>query len=179
MKFSATNKILLVYAMVAAMFCEGCINDDHQTSDQTTLVKIGQTAPDFTVEMLDGSNITLSDLRGDVVLLTLFDPECPSCQKEMAVAQSQIIDRIAGKGIHYLPISRGYDRKTIEDYCRINGYTFPMGLDPDKSIYLRYATKFVPRSFVIDRKGVIRYLYVEYELDSLPEILSAAEHLAM
>jgi peroxiredoxin len=51
-------------------------------------------------------------------------------------------------------------------------------LDPQKRIYGLYATKYVPRSFVIDRQGIIRHIYVEYELDALDAILTAAEQLA-
>lgn len=172
--------IAVVWSVVVcmAMIAQGCISDGNESADETTLVKIGQQAPDFTVEMLDGSKIHLSELRGEVVLLTFWDPECPTCRGEMAAAPSRIVERIRAAKVNYLPISRGYDRKTIADFCANNEYEFSVGLDPDKKIYSLYATKYVPRSFLIDKRGVIRYLYVEYQLDKLEEILSAAERLA-
>ena len=171
--------IIKVWAVVigAVLLSLGCINDADETAEETTLVKIGQQAPDFTAEMTDGSRIRLSELRGKVVLLTFWDPECPTCRREMTEAQSRIVERMKSAGVNYLPISRGYDKKTITDFCKNNGYTFPVGIDPNKEIYGLYATKFVPRSFIIDKGGVIRYIYVEYELDKLEEILSAAEIL--
>ena len=172
--------IAMVWSVVVCMvmIAQSCINDGNESADETTLVKIGQKAPDFTVEMLDGSRVRLSELRGEVVLLTFWDPECPACRNEMAAAPSSIVDRMRAASVNYLPISRGYDRKTIADFCTNNGYEFSVGLDPDKAIYSLYATKYVPRSFLIDKRGVIRYLYVEYKLDKLEEILSAAERLA-
>ena len=171
--------IIKVWAVVigAVLLPLGCINDADETAEETTLVKIGQQAPDFTAEMTDGSRIRLSELRGKVVLLTFWDPECPACRREMTEAQSRIADRIKSAGVNYLPISRGYDKRTITDFCKNNGYTFPVGIDPNKEIYGLYATKFVPRSFIIDKGGVIRYIYVEYELNKLEEILTAAETL--
>ncbi len=179
MLYSLLHRALVCGAVaVAAWLMAGCINDEHLDADETTLVQIGQQAPDFTVEMLDGRSISLRDLRGGVVLLTFWDPECPSCRNLMAATPSRIVERMEAAGVTYLPISRGYSRAVIADFCQSNGYTFPVGLDPDKSIYTLYATKFVPRSFLIDKQGVVRSLYVEYELDELEEILSSAERLA-
>ena len=175
----SVRHIIRVWAVVigAALLSLGCINDADETAEETTLVKIGQLAPDFTVEMTDGSCIRLSELRGKVVLLTFWDPECPTCRREMAEAQNRIVERMESAGVKYLPISRGYDKKTITDFCKNNGYTFPVGIDPNKEIYGLYATKFVPRSFIIDKGGIICYIYVEYELNKLEEILTAAETL--
>lgn len=179
MNYSFLHRALGCLAVaVVAWLMMGCINDDHLDAVQTTLVGVGQQAPDFTVEMLDGRSITLRDLRGGVVLLTFWDPECPSCRNLMAATPSRIVERMEVAGVTYLPISRGYSRAVIADFCQSNGYTFPVGLDPDKSIYTLYATKFVPRSFLIDKRGVVRSLYVEYELDELEAILSSAERLA-
>ena len=176
--FDFTRKICIASVVLATLLFTSCIKDKVESSDDTTLVGIGQTAPDFTVDMLDGDKITLSDLRGDVVLLTFWDPECPTCQKQMDVAEERIVKRLQDNSVHYLPISRGYTREYISDYCSSRGYDFPIGLDPQKRIYGLYATKYVPRSFVIDRQGIIRHIYVEYELDALDAILTAAEQLA-
>ena len=173
-------KALFRYAAVllAVALVTSCIKDEHEEADATTLVSVGQAAPDFTVEMLDGQRIRLSDLRGDVVLLSFWDPQCPTCEQLMEVSVERIVKRIAGNDIHYLPISRGYTRQYIEEYCASHGYDFPVGLDTQKAIYSLYASKYVPRTFLIDKRGIIRHLYVEYDLATLPTILSAAESLA-
>lgn len=93
----------------------------------------------------------------------------------MAVVQKRIIDRFADERFTYLPVSRGADRETIEEFCRQNGYTFPVGLDPDRSIYGMYATRYVPRSFLIDADGKIIMSAVEYETDYLDVIADEIE----
>lgn len=176
--FDLARKICVMSVALSALLATSCIKEQEESSDDTTLVSVGQMAPDFTVEMLDGDTIRLSDLRGDVVLLTFWDPRCPTCVQLMDVSEERIVKRIDGKGIHYLPISRGYTREYMEEYCASHDYLLPIGLDPQKTIYSLYASMYVPRSFLIDKQGIIRHLYVEYELSTLPAILSAAEALA-
>lgn len=154
-----------------------CIGEDEQTAEQTTLASTGQEAPDFTVEMLDGSRLTLSNLRGGVVLLTFWSPECSMCRAEMAVVQTKVIDRLEDEDFTYLPVSRGLSRETVERFCEDNGYTFPVGLDPDRSIYELYATRYVPRSFLIDRDGTIALTAAECGTDYLDTIVDRAREL--
>ena len=70
--FSRKISIMLIASVM--LLATSCIKDEKHTSDDTTMVSIGQKAPDFTVEMLGGEEIALSDLQGDVVLLTFWDP---------------------------------------------------------------------------------------------------------
>lgn len=169
--------IFKILTLCVAATALGCISDGHEDPDETTLVKIGQVAPDFTAQLYPEGEVTLSSLRGKIVLLTLWDPECPTCRKEISMAQERIIDHFKGKEFHYLPIARGQGYDLIKGFCEANGYTFPIGLDPRREIYSLYATLYVPRSFIIDRQGVIRSIEVEYEFDQLDEIVYTIESM--
>lgn len=173
----AHTRIIWCIAAAAALLLTACVGEDTPTIERTTVVSVGDKAPDFTVEMLDGSDVTLSELRGRVVLLTFWSPECPVCRAEMAVVQERIIDRFESCEFTYLPVSRGMDRTTIERFCRQNGYTFPVGLDPDRSIYNMYATRYVPRSFLIDRDGTVVLSAAEYDTGYLDTIAARAFEL--
>lgn len=162
---------------LSAATLQSCIAEHGEDAEESTLVAIGDTAPDFTVAMTDGSAVTLSDLRGRVVMLHFWSPSCPMCQEEMAVVQEAVVDRIAGTDISYLSIARDGEHDAIEEFCRQMGCHFAVGLDPDRSIYTLYATSFVPRTFIIDRGGTIRAIYVEYGTDRLDDIVSEAEKL--
>ena len=134
-----------------------------QDIEATTLIHAGDVAPDFTVEMLDGSHITLSNLRGKVVLVNFWATWCPPCRQEMSHLQKDVIDRFAGEDLVVLPISRGEKRETVEAFIEKMGYTFPIGLDGNQSIYKKYASNYIPRSVVVGKDGKVVYVGVGYD----------------
>lgn len=138
-----------------------------------TLVREGDTAPDFTVEMLDGTTVTLSDLRGEVVLLNFWATWCPPCREELSRVQECLLDRFAGQPFRFLPVSRGEERAKVEEFRRQKGYAFAMGLDPDQTIYRLYASNYIPRNFLIDRDGRIVKISVGYEEEEFAELTEA------
>ena len=129
---------------------------------ETTLINAGDMAPDFTVEMLDGGKVTLSELQGKPTLLIFWATWCPPCRLELSKLQEHIIDRY-GDRINVLPISRGEERAKVEGYISKMGYTFAVGLDGDQSIFNKYATNYIPRCFVIDANGKVLYSGVGYD----------------
>lgn len=130
--------------------------------ESTTLIHAGDTAPDFSVEMLDGSTVTLSALQGKPVLLIFWATWCPPCREELSHLQEGVIDQF-GDSITVLPISRGEERTKVESFLDKMGYTFAVGLDGDQSIYKMYASNYIPRCFVINSNGVVEYAGVGYD----------------
>ena len=142
---------------------------------KTTLVKVGDKAADFTVEMLDGKQVTLSKLKGKVVLVNFWATWCPPCREELKHVQKEIIDRFKGKDFVFLPISRGEKKATVEAFREKNGYTFAMGLDPNQSIFKLFASNYIPRNFLIGKDGKIIYLSVGYDEKEFQELISAID----
>ena len=141
--------------------------------EATTLVKVGEMAPDFSVEMLDGRTIKLSELRGKVVMVCFWATWCPPCRQEMAHLQEGVIDHFAGKDLVVLPISRGEKRDVVEKFINYNGYTFGVGLDPERAIYDMYASNYVPRTFIVDKSGKVAYRVAGYD-EETAEAVNAA-----
>ena len=132
-------------------------------------VRVGDLAPAFVVETLDGPTISLDDLRGKIVLLTFFSSACPDCHAQFEHIKSRITAFDRSK-FQFLPIARNENRSTVEQFRRENGYTFNMGYDPTGEIYALYATRYVPRNYLIDTDGRVISISAEptsAELDAL------------
>jgi peroxiredoxin len=169
------------YILLAAVVLFAVAPNNASAQDQsaeiakTTLVKVGDKAADFTVEMLDGKQITLSKLKGKVVLVNFWATWCPPCREELKHVQKEIIDRFKGKDFVFLPISRGEKKATVEAFREKNGYTFAMGLDPKQSIFKLFASNYIPRNFLIGKDGKIIYLSVGYDEKEFQELISAID----
>lgn len=142
---------------------------------EATRVQVGDMAPDFTVEMFDGSRTTLSSLRGKVVLLNFWATWCPPCRKELKRVQHDVIDRFAGRDFVFLPVSRGEGRSAVGAFREKNGYDFPMGLDSTKAVFGLYASNYIPRNFLIDREGKVVLASVDYDDEEFDALLRAIE----
>ena len=141
----------------------------------TTLVKEGMQAPDFTVEMFDGSTQTLSSLKGKVVLVNFWATWCPPCREELKRVQQDLVERFAGEEFVFIPISRGEERETVAAFREQMDYTFAMGLDPERKIYDLFASNFIPRNFLIDKEGKVLVASVGYEPEEFDALIAKIE----
>ena len=175
--------LLALIAVVLAVIlllpsCGGRAAKGGTTEEEAaTLVRAGDEAPDFTVTMVDGSQVTLSELRGKVVLLNFWATWCPPCQEELKRVQKEIVDRFKGKDFVFLAISREETKEQVKKFRERNGYTFPMGLDPERRIYSKFATATIPRNFIIDKKGKIVEIEIGYTKESFAKMIEKLEKL--
>ena len=145
--------------------------------EKETLVKVGDDVPEFVVEMFDGQKINIKDLKGKIVLINFWATWCPPCQAELKRVQKEIIDRFKGKDFVFLAISREESKEQVKKFRERNGYTFPMGLDPERKIYSKFATATIPRNFIIDKKGKIVEIEVGYTKEAFAKMIEKLERL--
>lgn len=156
------------------------VGERERRERETTLVRVGDDAPDFTVKMLDGRKVKLSSLKGKVVLLNFWATWCGACMMEMNKIPDEILKRFKGKDFVLLAISRGELQEVVQkkmSTLKKKNITFPVGLDPDRSIYCKYAKEQIPRNFVIDRQGKISYAAIGYPNEGLKELVGKIDEL--
>ena len=168
--------LIVVIVAVIALLPSGNEPAREETEiEATTLVKVGEEAPNFTVEMFDGSTVSLAELRGKVVLLNFWATWCPPCREELTHVQEEIIDRFAERPFVFLPVSRGESREAVAAFREETGYEFPMGLDSTRTVYDRFASNYIPRNFLIDAKGKVVAATVGFDDLEFEELIQTIE----
>lgn len=116
--------------------------------DQTT----GKTK-DFTLTSLDGTDYTLSNLKGKVVLIDFWATWCPPCRKSIPVFIN-LYNKYNEKGFIVLGISRE-ERTVLKSFQDANMIPYPLLLD-NKNIAQEYGVTAIPNIFIIDKTGKVR-----------------------
>ena len=130
------------------------------TSDAPAPVGRGSAAPDFSLPSIEtASAVTLSDLRGQVVLVNFWATWCKPCEDEMP-AMERLYQRLRPEGFELLAISVGEEVSVVAEFCERLGITFPVLLDADKSVAGEWQTFAFPESLLVDRDGKILERYV-------------------
>lgn len=117
----------------------------------------GQRAPEFALASLKGSKVALSSLRGKVVLIDFWAQWCEPCKKELPQLDKLAKD-YAGKGVVILAVNIDKQRENAERMAKQLGLTLDVLLDPAGSVAATYDLPKMPTSFVVDKKGIVRYV---------------------
>ena len=142
------------------------------------LVKVGDMAPDFTIELTDGTKVTLSSLRGKLVMLQFTASWCGVCRKEMPFIESDIWQpNKERQDFVLIGIDRDEPLEKVQEFAQQTKVTYPLGLDPGADIFALYADRKagITRNVLIDPEGRIiklTRLYNPEELASLVALIN-------
>jgi len=117
-------------------------------------VAVGNVAPDFTLKTLDGKQVTLSQLRGKVVLLDFWATWCPPCREEMPALEAAY-KKFAGPDLAFVAVDLAENDVTVGAFAQQFGITFPIALDGNGQVTDTYNILPLPTSFFIDRSGKV------------------------
>ena len=149
----------------------------NEKEDRGYIVKVGQTAPDFTIKEANGKEYKLSDLRGKVVMLQFTASWCSVCRTEMPFIEKEIWKPWKDRGLELLGIDRDEPREKVIKFQKEMSITYPLALDPGADIFGLYADKNagVTRNVIIDRSGRIIFLtrlYDRSEFEKMKKVIS-------
>ncbi len=157
---------------MAVLGMAGCVNEDERGAD----LKVGDRLPDFEVVMSDGSVVTDDGLKGSVSLVMFFHTGCPDCRKALPVMQ-MIQDEYGPKGVEFAVISREEAEDIIESYWTENGLKMPYSAQDDRFVYSLFAQTLIPRIYINDRDGIIRYIHTDNPVPDYDDLKSGIESL--
>ena len=123
-------------------------------------------APDFTLTDQFGESHTLSDYQGKIVFLNFWATWCGPCKSEMPDIQALYevhggnAEDLVVLGVAQPGVGGEGSSEDIADFLAEGGYTYPVVMDEDGSVFAQYGIRAFPTTFMISSDGTV-YGYVE------------------
>lgn len=138
----------------SGLIAEGSFRTDFQSNSAPYL---GSRAPDFSLATLDGKQVSLSQYRGKKVILNFWASWCSPCKIELPHLQKVWDKYQEGNEVVVLTVAGGEsDEGEIKSFIYNNNYNFIVALDSTESTFNRYDITSVPKTFFLDKNGVIK-----------------------
>jgi cytochrome c biogenesis protein CcmG/thiol:disulfide interchange protein DsbE len=136
-------------------------DDPTQPTDFSAIpAKVQYDAPTLTLNDIEGNRFSLSDYRGQVVLVNLWATWCPPCKAEMPLLQDYYTKH-KKEGFSVIAIEDGDPTSDVISFIKEYNLTFPVWLDPTyQATDNAFKTKNLPSSYVIDRTGKVKLAWV-------------------
>lgn len=120
-------------------------------------LKVGDAAPGVVLADMKGAATRVpGDLRGQVVVLHFWAGGCSSCREEMP-AMERLYDRYRKKGLAIVAINVGQKKEVVKKWVEDLRVSYPVLIDTRKEMAEMYDVVGLPRTYLVDRKGLIRY----------------------
>jgi peroxiredoxin len=123
---------------------------------------VGKDAPDFVLKALDGTNLRLSEFRGQVVLLNFWARWAGDSRQEMP-ALNKINRTYQRAGLVVLGISIDEDLRRAREFADSINVSYPIMFDTGSDTGRDYLLQKMPMTILIDRSGVVRYSHVGFK----------------
>lgn len=121
----------------------------------------GQAAPDFVLPGYSGSNVRLSEYRGEVVVLTFWSSRCGQCSQQIAALEA-LQSTYGSAGLVTLAIGIDDDEARASEFAHAHAGHIPLLKDRDKQVGRAYGVDRLPTTVLIDRGGHVRHRFRDY-----------------
>lgn len=134
----------------------------------------GTQAPAFSLQSLDGRQVTLDELKGKVVYLDFWASWCGPCRFSLPF-MNKLVDKFSRAGLVVLAVNIDSDRAKAEKALSSFNAKYTVLLDPHSTLPAIYNPPKMPTSFVIGRTGVVTAVHEGFNPNDTGEIDSAIE----
>ena len=139
------------------------------------IVKVGDSMPAFTLHSTVNGTVNSEDLKGKVVLINIFATWCGPCQSELAEVQKTLWPKYKdNKDFCMLVIGREHTDNQLTEYNKRKGFTFPLYPDPKREVTGKFASQYIPRSYLIDKDGKVISATVGYKKEEMDKLMAEA-----
>jgi peroxiredoxin len=159
------------WPVIAVLFLACSVLFAQEDVATSTIVKAGDPMPAFATKSLSGKSQSSDELKGKVVLINFWATWCGPCKAELPLLQSNIYNAIKDPNFAVLCISRGEEQDVVRKFIDSNKYTFPVYLDSGTNTYKLFATKYIPRSFVVGKDGKVKWASTGFRKEEFDEMI--------
>ncbi|KAB7706491.1 redoxin domain-containing protein [Bacillus aerolatus] len=129
------------------------VTDERIASGAVSGIGLGDKAPDFTLQTLDGKKVSLSDYEGKKVILNFWATWCPPCKAEMPHMQNFYKKEAEKSNVEILSVnltSADKSKEAVAEFAKQYDLTFPIPLDVDGTIGEQYEVVTIPTSYILN-----------------------------
>ena len=146
--------------------------------DNGDIVKVGDKVPVFELRSELNGCVDSEDLKGKIVLINIFATWCPPCQVELKEIQDVLYPKYKdNSNFRMLTVGREHNEDELKTYNQTKKFTFPLFPDPKRAFSSKFATKNIPRSYLIDKTGKVVYMSIGYKKDEFDKLMKLIEKL--
>ena len=152
----------------------------HEPDSVGYIVRVGDIAPEMELELTDGQQVQLSDLRGKVVMLQFTASWCGVCRKEMPFIEKDIWQKHkANPNFALIGVDRDEPVETVKAFAEKTGVTYPLALDPGADHFAKYAERKagITRNVLVDKEGKIVMLTRLYNEDEFAALCKKIDEM--
>ncbi len=138
--------------------------------------EVSQPAPDFSLTSLSGSQVSLVEQQGKVVLLNFWASWCVPCLKEFPFLQ-QLQQDYAEQGFIVLAVNVDQDKEEALQWLKTKSVTFTVLFDSDSMVRQSYNVQGMPTSILVDASGQQRSIFKGYKASAQQQYHKAIKRL--
>ncbi|WP_084245450.1 thiol-disulfide oxidoreductase ResA [Planomicrobium okeanokoites] len=125
------------------------------TADDVEVLRVGDKAPDFTLEDMEGNRHKLSDYQGEGVFLNFWGTWCEPCVKEMPAMDRQYKE-YEEQGVHILAVNIAQSDFEVQSFADRFDLSFPIAIDKSRSVMTAYNIRPLPTTVLVNPEGDIQ-----------------------
>jgi thiol-disulfide isomerase/thioredoxin len=137
---------------------------------------INESAPNFTLQTVDGEKVTLSDLKGKKVFINFWATWCPPCRDEMPEIEQYAKEN---PDIVVLAVNLRNTEKSdeaVHNFIKEFEYTFPVLLDQKGNVGNAYKILTLPTSYFVNTEGIVQFKFIgPLNLEKMNELVSTLD----
>ncbi len=164
--------LLSASLLLLASPASSCTRAEQQNAEPAA----SEAAPEFATKTLDGDDVSLADYEGQVVLLNVWATWCDPCVRELPEL-ARLHEQLGAKGFTVIGLNTDVRNKlgAVRTMVVRNELPFPIWVDFESRSQVAFKLRGYPTSFLIDRKGQIRWKREGEILRNDPELMPILE----